>query len=157
MDANEILPDASKYDEEALKYLNPLKPNQLSKRVADATHGALGISSEVGELSDVIKKAFVNNMELDKKEIIKELGDVLWYCALVARSVDSNLHEAMAVNLEKIHARYGDKGYSEIRYNRENRDLKKEDQVADQVITESTQVKDQVVQRMIAEKRGLVK
>lgn len=134
MDKFDILPDASKYDEEALKYLNPLKPNQLSKRVADATHGALGISSEVGELSDVIKKAFVNNMELDKKEIIKELGDVLWYCALVARSVDSNLHEAMAVNLEKIHARYSEGRFSEIRYNRENRNLSNEDKVAEQVL-----------------------
>lgn len=130
MNKYEILPRAEDYDEEALKYLNPLKPNQLSKRVADATHGALGISSEVGELSDVIKKAFVNNMELDREEIVKELGDVLWYCALVARSVDSNLHEAMAVNIAKIHARYSEGKFSEIRYNRENRNLEKEDDVA---------------------------
>lgn len=142
MNKYDILPDASDYDKEALKYLNPLRPNQLSKRVADATHGALGISSEVGELSDVIKKAFVNNLELDRTEIIKELGDVIWYCALVARAVDSDLHEVMAVNLEKIQARYGEK-FSEIRYNRENRNIAKEDSVAQRVLQQK--MKDKVV------------
>lgn len=128
--------DSRTYDEQALQYLNPLRPDQISKRVADANHGVLGITGEVGELADVIKKAFVNNLEIDRQKVIDECGDILWFVALTLRAVDSNTSEAMQANVSKIQARYGER-FSEIRYNRENRNRDKEEKAISSVVTGS--------------------
>ena len=47
-------------------------------------NGVLGLMGEAGELIDVYKKYMYQsglNAELPKKQLIEELGDVLWYLA----------------------------------------------------------------------------
>jgi NTP pyrophosphatase (non-canonical NTP hydrolase) len=44
-------------------------------------------------------------LEQKKIEIGYELGDVLWYCAMLAREVDINLGHIMEKNIEKLHSR----------------------------------------------------
>jgi NTP pyrophosphatase (non-canonical NTP hydrolase) len=44
-------------------------------------------------------------LEQKKIEIGYELGDVLWYCAMLAREVDINLGHVMEKNIEKLHSR----------------------------------------------------
>ena len=43
--------------------------------------------------------------EYDKIEVTKELGDVLWYVANIARYLDVPLEEVAKMNLEKLESR----------------------------------------------------
>jgi len=68
----------------------------------------LGLS-EAGEVQGKIKKILRDDNGVvgsDKtKEIAKELGDVLWYCAMVARELGVSLDDIAAANIEKLMSR----------------------------------------------------
>ena len=69
----------------------------------------LGLAGEAGETADKIKKVLRDKDgvidEHDKLEITKELGDVLWYVASIARYLDVPLEEVARLNLEKLEGR----------------------------------------------------
>jgi NTP pyrophosphatase (non-canonical NTP hydrolase) len=70
----------------------------------------LGLTGEAGEIANKVKKlirdgADEETLEQKKIEIGYELGDVLWYCAMLAREVDINLGHIMEKNIEKLHSR----------------------------------------------------
>ena len=75
---------------------------------------ALGLAGEAGEVADTIKKAVFHRHTLDRDELIKELGDVLWYVAALCTKLDVPMSEVMERNIEKLKARYPD-GYSSER------------------------------------------
>ncbi len=70
--------------------------------------GCLGISGESGELVDLIKKWVFHEKPLDEIHVKKELGDVLWYAALLCESFGWKMSEIMELNIEKLKARYPD-------------------------------------------------
>jgi NTP pyrophosphatase (non-canonical NTP hydrolase) len=72
---------------------------------------ALGLAGEAGEVADTIKKAVFHRHALDRDELIKELGDVLWYVAALCSKLDVPLSEVMERNIEKLKKRYPE-GYS---------------------------------------------
>lgn len=55
----------------------------------------LGLTGEAGEVSDKVKKILRDHNgyfdDRKKFEIAKEIGDVLWYCAVLARDLGYNL------------------------------------------------------------------
>ncbi len=69
----------------------------------------LGLVGEAGETADKIKKVLRDKDgiidEHDKLEITKELGDVLWYVASIARYLNVSLEEVARLNLEKLEGR----------------------------------------------------
>ena len=69
----------------------------------------LGLAGEAGETADKIKKVLRDKdgmiNEHDKLEIVKELGDVLWYVASIARYLNVSLEEVAQLNLEKLEGR----------------------------------------------------
>lgn len=69
-------------------------------------NGALGLSGEVGEVSDHIKKWLYQDAELDEEHIIKELGDVLWYICETAAAIGADLETVAAENVRKLRGRY---------------------------------------------------
>lgn len=70
---------------------------------------ALGLAGEAGEVVEKVKKIFRNfNGEITKewRESIKsELGDVLWYVAMLSRDFGFELEEVAQTNLEKLASR----------------------------------------------------
>ncbi len=71
---------------------------------------ALGLTSEAGEVAGKVKKLIRDGedkegFELKKIAISHEIGDVLWYCAMMAREVGVPLNTIMRDNLEKLHSR----------------------------------------------------
>lgn len=72
----------------------------------------LGITGEAGEVADLIKKGVFHGHELDREELKKELGDVMWYVANVARLAGFSLSEIAASNVMKLQKRYPE-GFSE--------------------------------------------
>lgn len=69
----------------------------------------LGLVGEAGEVAEKIKKILRDKdgqmSAADKQEIIKELGDVLWYIQALADVLEVPLSQVAKVNLEKIHSR----------------------------------------------------
>lgn len=75
-------------------------------------HGAIGLTTESGELLDQTKKHLFYGKPLDKVNIIEECGDVLWYLCLILDSQGSNLEQAMNTLIPKLEARYAKKRFS---------------------------------------------
>lgn len=69
-------------------------------------HGLMGIMSESGELADTIKRTVIYNQPLDVENIREELGDILWYVAVIANNLDLNLSEVAEENIAKLKVRY---------------------------------------------------
>lgn len=89
---------------------------QLAMRTAtpkcrDAANAALGLAGEAGEVADEVKKFLYQGREWDAEKIIEELGDVLWYVALMADLMDVPLDFVMEYNIDKLQKRYPD-GFS---------------------------------------------
>jgi len=69
----------------------------------------LGLVGESGEVAEKFKKILRDKSgevnDTDKQEIMKELGDVLWYINAVSCYMDISLEELAAYNLEKLQSR----------------------------------------------------
>ena len=71
---------------------------------------ALGLTSEAGEVAGKVKKLIrdgedVEGFEMKKIAIASEVGDVLWYCAMMAKEVGVPLGDIMQENLDKLRSR----------------------------------------------------
>ena len=115
-----------KIEEEARKYMKDkliitqvITPD-LYERLAKTTaifpkekaleYLALGLTSEAGEVAGKVKKLIrdgedVEGFEMKKLAIASEIGDVLWYCAMMAKEVGVPLNDIMKENLKKLHGR----------------------------------------------------
>lgn len=69
----------------------------------------LGLTGEAGEVSDKIKKIIRDKQgkmtEEDREAVVKELGDVMWYIAGIARYLEVPLSEVGKKNIEKLQGR----------------------------------------------------
>lgn len=86
-------------------------------------HTVMGISTEAGEVLDILKKDIFYNREFDRIHFLKELGDVMWYVAMAADIVDSSLEEVMQMNIDKLRARYPEKFTTELANHRKEGDI----------------------------------
>lgn len=91
-------------------------------KAANMLHGIVGKATEIGELCEALTKALRGN-PLDAVNIVEEVGDGLWYDALILRAVDSNFDTAMVRNIAKLRARFPNK-FTE--YDANNRNLEAE-------------------------------
>jgi len=67
----------------------------------------LGLVGESGEIANKVKKLIRDGADVegynDKLvQIANELGDVLWYCAMLANELDANMGRIMEGNLHKL-------------------------------------------------------
>ena len=71
------------------------------------TYPTLGLAGEAGEVADKVKKIIRDGLSLaeEKESIAKELGDVLWYVAAVARDIGYSLEVIAEMNIEKLESR----------------------------------------------------
>jgi NTP pyrophosphatase (non-canonical NTP hydrolase) len=73
---------------------------------------ALGLAGETGEVVDQIKKHVYHGHELDRGELIKELGDLCWYLFHLMNHFDISEEEVFIKNIMKLQKRYS-KGFSQ--------------------------------------------
>jgi NTP pyrophosphatase (non-canonical NTP hydrolase) len=91
------------YQEEARK--TAIYPNLGNNFI----YPTLGLVGEAGEVAEKIKKVIRDdNYQIsDEKrvEIVKEVGDVLWYIANLSVELGISLEDVAAKNLEKLKSR----------------------------------------------------
>ena len=66
----------------------------------------MGLAGEAGEVCDALKKVVFHDHPLDKDKLIEELGDVLWYVAALAATIDVPLEVIARRNAKKLEERY---------------------------------------------------
>ena len=70
---------------------------------------SVGLSGEVGEFNDIVKKLIFQGKEIDddtKKHLKSELVDICWYMAQALIALDSSWEEIFDINVGKLSERY---------------------------------------------------
>ena len=73
------------------------------------TTAAVGISAEGGEFMEIVKKMVFQGKPWDehnRKHLIIELGDVMWYVMQACMALDVTIEEVVAGNVDKLKKRY---------------------------------------------------
>ncbi|MDJ0625756.1 MAG: nucleoside triphosphate pyrophosphohydrolase family protein [Candidatus Caenarcaniphilales bacterium] len=89
-------------------------------------HATMGLATEAGEALDALKKHLYYGKPLDKTNLKEEMGDLFWYLAIMADTLDIDFAPIMERNIEKLKARYGEKFSDEKAI---KRDLSKEREI----------------------------
>lgn len=108
----------NEYQQAALRTAN----NDLTA-TEKLTNGLMGLNGEAGECIDILKKHLFQGHDLDRRHIAMELGDVAWYLAVSAHAVGYDLETIMAMNVDKLRARYPDGFDAEHSVNRQTGDI----------------------------------
>ena len=60
----------------------------------------------MGDLGNkVLREGDVEFWDVKRLEIVKEIGDVLWYCATLARDLGYELDDVAQINVDKLRSR----------------------------------------------------
>lgn len=75
----------------------------------DIIYPTIKLNGEAGEVAEKVGKVLRDNNGIFsneiKLEIAKEVGDVLWYCAALAKDLGFSLEQIAEINLEKLASR----------------------------------------------------
>lgn len=99
--------NADDYQKQALTsaYTDPQYVDSLMQK----TIWAMGVAGEAGEVVEKWKKIVAYKSgkitQEDTDELAKELGDVIWYIAVMADSLGLSLGDIMQNNLDKLASR----------------------------------------------------
>tara|TARA_Y100000114_G_scaffold67927_1_gene62256 strand:+ start:1566 stop:1973 length:408 start_codon:yes stop_codon:yes gene_type:complete len=77
----------------------------------------IGLSGEVGEFNDIVKKCIFQGKEMDEDTVTKlmsELGDVMWYVAQGCLALGTDIEDLIDINTAKLEKRYPG-GFDEFR------------------------------------------
>lgn len=100
------------------------------KKAKDIIHGIIGKATEAGELLEALIKVIDEGQELDLPNVGEEIGDGLWYDAMLLRAIDSNFGEVQAINIAKLRQRFPNR-FTE--YDANNRNLAQEREILEQI------------------------
>lgn len=96
---------------------------QAGNNTGEILNASLGLSGEVGELNDLLKKWIFHEKNIDREHIKKEIGDIMWYIALMAEAFGFELDSIMITNIEKLESRYPEGFDTERANNRKEGDI----------------------------------
>lgn len=76
------------------------------------TLAAMGISGKAGEILELIKKFKYQGHELRDKDLINELGDVLFYIHVMCNALNIPINHVINKNVENLILRYPEGKFS---------------------------------------------
>ena len=120
---DKVTSEASKSSDkmrERINYLNS-KDIEMSRLLT----AGIGLSGEVGEFNEIIKKIMFQEKTIDAvahEHMSRELGDIMWYVAQACLALKVSLVDVINVNKEKLSKRFPQHKFDEN--DDINRDLK---------------------------------
>lgn len=115
--------DLKEYKEKA-KRTNAPMPKEYE--YLTELHMLMGLTTEVGELTDVFKKNLAYGKEIDWVNVGEEVADVMWYLINFCDVTGINLEKELDKNIKKLEARFPEKFSTDKAL---NRDLSKEREI----------------------------
>lgn len=96
--------------------LSAFYPAKDTKSIEAATYIAISLSGEVGEIAEILKKQIrdralrpahkINELdELQRQNLVKELGDVCWYIVRFAHELGLDFSTILQMNQAKLEDR----------------------------------------------------
>ena len=79
--------------------------NTTGVNIALLLTGSIGMASEGGEFSEIVKKCIFQGKPLDEDTIFhakRELGDIIWYWISSCRALGLDPNEVIAENVNKL-------------------------------------------------------
>tara|TARA_B110000467_G_C17905841_1_gene257276 strand:+ start:169 stop:474 length:306 start_codon:yes stop_codon:yes gene_type:complete len=62
----------------------------------------LGLVEEAGEVAGLRKRFLRDEGNIEPEKLVKELGDVLWYVAMIGKQYNLNMDEIAVANIKKL-------------------------------------------------------
>jgi len=90
---------------EYAKFVDAVWLNEGKLKLRDHYIMTVGLSGETGEVMELLKK-WVRDGKLDRDQLKKELGDILYYLVRIATAHDLNPQEVMSYNVTKLADRW---------------------------------------------------
>jgi len=87
------------------EYQEMAKTTAIYDKKHQILYPALGLAGEAGEVANKVKKLIRDGYEKNKdyrKEVAAEIGDVLWYCAVLADDIGCDLETIVNNNIVKL-------------------------------------------------------
>lgn len=84
------------------EYQELAKTTAIYPESAKIFYPCLGLAGEVGEICEKVKKHVRDGRELDKEDLKKELGDVLWYISALSTDLGIDLEDVALTNYRKL-------------------------------------------------------
>lgn len=85
-------------------YQREAKSTAIYPASAHVIYPAMGLANEAGEVLGKVKK-MIRDGKLDREGTLAEIGDVLWYVAVLADDLGTNLSDIANNNLQKLASR----------------------------------------------------
>lgn len=91
---------------EIKQYEEVIKMTAVFPQEIGLLYCTLGVNGEAGEIAEKVKKLYRDsNGEMTeelRQSLIKEIGDVIWYCAALSSVLGVSLEEVLDKNYEKL-------------------------------------------------------
>ena len=88
-----------------LAYSTWVEDKIFTKSDERLVENTLGLVGEAGEVAEKVKKLIRDKSRFTKEDIIKELGDVIFYVTALANYYGSDLQEVIEKNVVKLDGR----------------------------------------------------
>lgn len=89
--------------------LQPIQQRLQNPGLVRLLHASMGLVTEGGELADALKKHIFYGKPLDVINIAEEMGDVMWYMAILCDELNLSLESVIEHVINKLKVRYPNK------------------------------------------------
>ena len=94
------------YDKDPVRFYSQFVEDKIFTKGRDRLiENTLGLVGEAGEVSEKIKKLFRDKNKFSDDEVLKELGDVLFYTVALSNIFNGSLRKVMEMNMAKLNDR----------------------------------------------------
>ena len=92
----------TKEDVDPMDYSLWVEKKNITKGQERLIENILGLVGEAGEVAEKIKKLIRDKSKVTNEDILKELGDVLFYTTALANIYGRGLQDVMKLNISKL-------------------------------------------------------
>lgn len=99
----DMFQNSTDYEKDPVRFYSQFVEDKVfTKGRERLVENTLGLVGEAGEVSEKVKKLFRDKSKFSDKEVLKELGDVLFYVTALSNIFGGNLRAVMEMNMAKL-------------------------------------------------------